>query len=103
MSIAKTGGTKPSFKTKPKRTTGSMPLFKTETLESESETDSLPVYLKYIHNVLKREVPHDPTFGVHKDDTDGSFKIGPSSFKYNHKHVFADGKYTRQIKDCGND
>ena len=31
-------------------------------------------------------------FGVNRDDTDGSFKIGRSSFKYNNKHVFLDGK-----------
>jgi hypothetical protein len=99
MSIAKTGGTKPSFKTKPKRTTGSMPLFKTETLQSESETNSLPMHLKYIHNVLKREVSHGPTFGVYKDNTDGSFKIGRLSFVYNDKHVFVDGKKYKAMQD----
>jgi len=35
---------------------------------------------------------HDPTFGVYQDETDGSFKIGRSSFKYKDKHVFVDGK-----------
>jgi hypothetical protein len=29
---------------------------------------------------------------VYQDDTDGSFKIGRSNFKYNDKHVFVDGK-----------
>ena len=29
---------------------------------------------------------------VYQDGTDGSFKIGRSSFKYNNKHVFVDGK-----------
>jgi len=50
------------------------------------------VHLKYIHNVLKRRLSHDPTFGVYQDDTDGSFKIGCSSFKYNDKQVFVDGR-----------
>jgi len=57
-------------------------LFKTETLQSEPETDSFPVHLKYIDNVLTRKVSHDSTFGVYEDDKDGSFKIGHSSFKY---------------------
>ena len=42
--------------------------------------------------MLKRKTSHDPTFGVFQDDTYGSFKIGRSSFKYNDKHVFVDGK-----------
>jgi len=29
---------------------------------------------------------------VYQDDADGSFKIGRSSFKYNDKHVFVDGR-----------
>jgi hypothetical protein len=29
---------------------------------------------------------------VYKDETYGSFKIGRSSFKYNDKHVFVDGR-----------
>jgi len=29
---------------------------------------------------------------VYQDDTDGSFKRGRSSFKYNDKHVFVDGR-----------
>lgn len=88
--IIETQSTTPSFKTKPKRKRiiGSVPLFKTEASESESETDSS----KYIYNVLRRKSSHDPTFGVYQDDTDGSFKIGRSSFKYNDKHVFVDGK-----------
>jgi len=60
--------------------------------ESESETDASPTFSKYIHNVLTREVSHDPTFGVYQDDTNGAFKIGRSSFKYNDKHVFVDGQ-----------
>ena len=67
---------------------GNVPLFKTET---ESETDSSPPHSKYIHYVLTRKVSHDPTFGVYEDDTNGLFKIGRSSFKYNNKHVFVDG------------
>jgi hypothetical protein len=43
------------------------------------------VHSKYIHNVLRR-------FGVYQDDTNCSFKIGRSNFKYNDKHVFVDGK-----------
>ena len=64
-----------------------MPLFQTE---SESETDTLPAHSKCIQDVLTRKVSHDPTFGVYQDDTDGSFKIGRSIFKYNNKHVFVD-------------
>jgi hypothetical protein len=67
-------------------------MFKTEELEPGSETDSGPVHSKYIHNVLRRKAPHDPSFGIYQDDTDGSFKIGRSSFKYNDQHVFVDGK-----------
>jgi len=29
---------------------------------------------------------------VYHDDAGGSFKIGRSSFKYNDKHVFVDGR-----------
>jgi hypothetical protein len=50
------------------------------------------MHSKYIHNVLRLKAPHDPTFGVYQDDTDGSFKIGRSSFKYNEQHVFVGGK-----------
>jgi len=92
--IVENGVTHPTFKTKPKRKriTGSLPWFKTETLGSESETDTLPVHSKYINNVLKRKVSHDRTYGVYQDETDGSFKIGRSGFKFNNKHVFVDGK-----------
>ena len=50
------------------------------------------MHSKYIHNVLKRKLSHDPTFGVYRDGVNGSFKIGRSSFKFNNKHVFVDGK-----------
>jgi hypothetical protein len=69
-----------------------VPLFKTESSESEPETDSTPVHSIYILDVLRRKVSHDPNFGVYKDDSNDSYKIGRSSFKYNHKHVFVDGK-----------
>ena len=52
----------------------------------------MPRHSKYIKNVLTVKVSHDPTFGVYQDDTNGSFKIGRSSFRYNNKHVFEDGK-----------
>ena len=42
--------------------------------------------------MLKRKTSHDPTFGVYQDEFVGPFKIGRSSFKYNDKHVFVDGK-----------
>ena len=86
------------LKTKPtrKRIIGSLPWFKTETV-SESETDSSPVHSKYINNVLRCKVSHDHTFGVYQNDTDGSFKIGRSSFKFNNKLVFVDGKSTRSV------
>jgi hypothetical protein len=64
-------------------------------LEPELETNSQPVHSNYIHNVLRSRLSHDPTFGVYQDETDGSFKIGRSSFKYNDIHVFADGKKYR--------
>jgi len=89
--------------TKRKRTIGSVPLFKTEMLDSESESESLPVNSKYMANVLKSKGSHDPTFGVYQDDKDSSFKIGRSTFKYNNKHVFVDGKKsTSQHRVCGN-
>jgi hypothetical protein len=66
-----------------------VPLFKTE---SDSETDTMHPHSKYINDVLTRNVSDDPTFGVYQDDTDGSFKIGRSSFQYSNKHVFVDGK-----------
>jgi hypothetical protein len=42
--------------------------------------------------VLKHKLTHDPTFGLYQDDTDGSFKIGRSSFTYNDNGVFVDGR-----------
>jgi hypothetical protein len=66
-----------------------VPLFKAE---SQSSTDTPPTHSKYIHSVLTRKVSRDPTFGVYQDDTDVSFEIGRSSYKYNNKHVFVDGK-----------
>jgi hypothetical protein len=68
-------------------------------LEHELETNSQPVHSNYIHNVLRRRLSHDPTFGVYQNETDGSFKIGRSSFKCNHKHVFVDGK-TYKATQC---
>ena len=56
--------------TKRKRIICSVPLFKTEMLDSESESESLPVNSNYIDNVLKRKGSHDPTFGVYQDDKD---------------------------------
>ena len=79
--IIETGGTER------KRIIGSVPLFNTEMLDSESETESLPVHSKYIDNALKRKGSHDPTFGVYQDDKDSSFKIGRSSFKYHNKRI----------------
>ena len=72
-----------------------MPVFKTETVRSESETDSSTVNSKYIQNVFRRKVPHDHTFGQYHD-TGGSFKRVRSKFKYNDKYVFVDGKSTKQ-------
>jgi hypothetical protein len=75
--IVETGGTpESSFKTKSRRK-GSVPL-------SESENDDASP-------VLKRKIFHDSAFGVYRDDTDGSLKIGCSKFKYNDTHVFVDG------------
>ena len=61
--IIETSIIKPSFKTKPKRKLiiVSVPLFKTK---SESVKDISSMHSKYIQNVLKRKVSHDPTFGV---------------------------------------
>ena len=71
-------------------------------LQSELETNSQSVHSKYIHNVFRRKLSHDPTFGVYQSDSDSSFKIGRSSFKYNDKHVFIDGKNTKQHRASGN-
>jgi len=68
------------------------PLIKAEKIESELETNSQPVHSKYVHNVLRRKLSHDPTFGVYKNYTNASFKIGSASFKYNDKHMFVDRK-----------
>ena len=57
--------------TKRKRIIGSVSLFKSEMLDSESESESLPEHSKYIDNVLKHKGSHDPTFGVYQDDKDG--------------------------------
>ena len=70
-------------------------------LDSESESEFLPVNSKYMDDVLRRKGPHDPTFGVYQDGKDSSFKIGRSSFKYNNKHVFVDGKSTSQHRVSG--
>jgi hypothetical protein len=72
------------------------PFIKAENSESEIETSLLPVHLKYIHNMLKRKLSHDPTFGVYQDDTDGSFKIGRSNFTYNDNSVFVEGRNATQ-------
>jgi hypothetical protein len=68
------------------------PFIKAKKPESEIQTGFQPVHSKYIHNVLKRKLTHDPTFGVYQDDTDGSFKIGRSSFTYTDNSVFLDGR-----------
>jgi hypothetical protein len=48
--------------------------------------------------VLRRKLSRDPTFGVYQNDTDGSFKIGRSNFKYNYKHVFVYGRKYKAIQ-----
>ena len=50
------------------------------------------MHSRYIQYMLRPKVLPDPTFGVYKDDTDSSFKIRSSNFKYNSKHVFVDGR-----------
>jgi hypothetical protein len=64
------------------------PFIKAEKPGSEIQTG---LHSKYIQNVLKRKLTHDPTFGVYQDDTDGSFKIGRSSFTYTDNSIFVDG------------
>ena len=54
--------------------------------------DMSPTHSKYIHNGLSSKITHDPTFGVYQDHTNFSLKIRQTSFKYNNKHVFVDGK-----------
>jgi len=76
-----------------------MPVFKTETLQSESVSDASSVNSKNIQNAFRRKLSHDHTFGVYHD-TDGSFKIWRSYVKYNYKHVFVYGKSTMQGKVC---
>jgi len=58
------------LKTKPKRKRiiSSVPRFKTKTLQSESENDSLHVHSKYTENVFETKVSQDSTFGVYEDD-----------------------------------
>ena len=87
--------------TKRNRIIGSVPLIKTQMLDSESESESLPVNSKYMDDVLKRKGSHDSTFGVYQDDKDSSFKIWRSSFKYNNKHVFVDGKKYKSVAITG--
>ena len=71
--IVETKVTHPSFKTIPKRErlNGSLPCFKTETLDSESERYSLPIHSEYINNVLKRKISQTEIFGVYQDENDG--------------------------------
>jgi len=59
------------------------------------------VHSKYIYNALRRKLSHDPSFGVYQNETDGSFKIGSSSFKYTDKQVFVDGKSWKQHSVLG--
>ena len=40
--------------------------------------------------MLRRKLSYYPTFGAYQDDTDSSFKIGRSGFKYDDKNVFVD-------------
>jgi hypothetical protein len=68
------------------------PFIKAEKPESEIQNGFHPVHSKYIQNVLKHKLTHDPTFGVYQDDTGGSFKIGRSSFTYTDNSVFLDGR-----------
>ena len=91
LPIIGNGSNKPSFKKKHKRKRiiGSVPIVKTE---SESETDISSAYSKYIPNVLACKASAVHTFVVYEENTGCSFKIGRSSFKYNNKHVFVDGK-----------
>ena len=90
--IIESGVTKPTFKIK--RVIGSVPCLK----ESESQTDT-DTHSKYIQNVLTRKESHDHTFGVYQDETHGCFIMGRSSFKYNDKHVFVDGKKYKTTYD----
>jgi hypothetical protein len=97
--IVETGGTpetKPKFKTKSKRkrVISSAPVFNTEPIQTETETetdDGSPAPSRYIAGILRSKSFNSPTFGVYQDEN-GSFKIGRSTFKYNDKHVYVDGK-----------
>jgi hypothetical protein len=79
-----------------------VPMCKTKSLESESETISSPMHPRHINNIVKLVIWPDRNFCVCQDDTDGSFKIRRSRFKCNNKNVFVDGKTTRERKFCGN-
>ena len=85
--------------TKRKLIIGSVPRFKSE---SESETDTLPPHSKYILDVLTRNLSHDTTYDVYQDDTDGSFKIGQSSFNIIINTFLSMEKSTRHPKAFGN-
>jgi hypothetical protein len=69
-----------------------VPLFETQSLESDSEADFLPMHSKCIHNVLTRKLSHNSNFGVYQDDKDGSFNLRRSGSTYNNKDVFVDSK-----------
>ena len=49
------------------------------------------MHSKYINNVLRHKLSHDPNFGVYQDDIDVSFEIEILSYKCNDKNVFVDG------------
>jgi hypothetical protein len=68
------------------------PFIKAEKPESEMQTGFQPVHSKYIQNVLKRKLMHDPTIGLYQDDTNSCFKIGRLSFTYTDNSAFVDGR-----------
>lgn len=75
------------FKTRRNRVISSAPVFKTEPLQTDSDSENSGVSpSKYMTDVLKRA----PTFGVYQDNN-VLFKIGSSTFKYNDTHVYIDG------------
>jgi len=47
---------------------------------------------------LRRKLSHDSTFRVYRDNIDGSFTIGRTSFKYNDKNMFIDGRKDKAIQ-----
>jgi hypothetical protein len=52
--------------------------------------------------MLRRQLSHDPTFGVYEDSAEGSFKIERLNFKYKNKNGFVDGikyKTTEGLKE----